>query len=118
FEDLEADGVAIGEVDFQRQSRARMAQRNRGLMRIYADRGKGLLLGAEMCAPAGEHMAHLLALAIDRSLTVHDLLRIPFYHPTLEEGMRTALRRIAAQVPRCSDSDLAGCGAIGAEALD
>ena len=44
-------------------------------------------------------MAHLLALAIDRSLTVHDLLRTPFYHPVLEEGLRTALRDLAAQIP-------------------
>jgi dihydrolipoamide dehydrogenase len=33
-----------------------------------------------------------VALAIERSLTVHDMLRLPFYHPTLEEGLRSALR--------------------------
>ena len=118
FAELDEQTVAIGEVDFAGQSRARMAQRDGGLMRLYASRDRGTLVGAEMCAPAGEHLAHLLALAIDRSLNVHDLLRIPFYHPTLEEGMRTALRQIAKQVPACSDSDLASCGAIGAEALD
>ena len=71
-----------------------------------------------MCAPAGEHMAHLLALAIDRSLTVRELLRIPFYHPVLEEGLRTALRTLAAQLPAGSESDLASCGAFNADALD
>lgn len=118
FKELDPEQYVIGEADFARQARARAAQRNHGLMRIYATRDRGLLLGAEMCVPGGEHMAHLLALAVDRSLNVHELLRMPFYHPVLEEGMRSALRRLAAQVPECSDSDLAACGTIGAEALD
>ncbi len=63
-------------------------------------------------------MAHLLALAIDRSLTVQDMLRLPFYHPVLEEGLRTALRALAAQLPAGGESDLAACGAYNAEALD
>ena len=77
---------------FEHQSRARAAQRNKGILRLYAEPGSGRLLGAEMCAPAAEHMTHLLALAIERSLTVRDMLRLPFYHPVLEEGLRTALR--------------------------
>ncbi len=91
---------------------------NRGLLRVYASREDGRLLGAEMVAPGAEHMGHLLALAIGRKLTIHDLLRMPFYHPTLEEGLRTALRMVARELPPCSISDLAGCGSMGAEALE
>lgn len=118
FRSLESEKTLIGEVRFDNQGRARAAQRNKGMMRIYAAAGSGQLLGAEMCAPAGEHMAHLLALAIDQSLTVWDMLRLPFYHPVLEEGLRTALRSLAAQLPACSESDLASCGAFDADALD
>jgi dihydrolipoamide dehydrogenase len=71
-----------------------------------------------MCAPAGEHLAHLLALAIQRAFTVRELLRLPFYHPVLEEGLRTALRDLAAQLPPAGESDLAACEALGAEALE
>ena len=71
-----------------------------------------------MAAPAGEHFAHLLSLAIGQDLTVHDLLRMPLYHPTLEEGLRTALRQIARELPRCSISDLAGCESLRIEALE
>ncbi|MBA3756205.1 MAG: dihydrolipoyl dehydrogenase [Nitrosomonas sp.] len=110
--------ILTGEVRFDRQGRARASQRNKGIMRLYAEAGSGRLLGAEMCAPAGEHMAHLLALAIDRALTVQDMLRLPFYHPVLEEGLRTALRALAAQLPAGGESDLAACGAYNAEALD
>jgi dihydrolipoamide dehydrogenase len=118
FAELDESVVAIGAIDFERQARARAAQRNKGRMRIYADKADGRLLGAEMCVPAGEHMVHLLALAIERSLTVHELLRMPFYHPVLEEGLRSALRELAKQLPPCGDLDLASCDAFHVEALD
>jgi dihydrolipoamide dehydrogenase len=51
----------------------------------------------------------LLALAIDRALTVSDLLRMPVYHPVFEEGLRTALRHLSAQLPGSKDSDLPRC---------
>ncbi|SFE52873.1 dihydrolipoyl dehydrogenase [Nitrosomonas sp. Nm166] len=118
FRLLNEKNIVIGEVNFDRQGRARAAQRNKGVLRVYAESESGRLLGSEMCAPTGEHMAHLLALAIDRSLTVWDLLRLPYYHPVLEEGLRTALRNLAAQLPACSESDLASCGPFNADALD
>lgn len=118
FADLEAGSFVVGQAGFERQGRARTAQRNKGLMRLYADRVSGRLLGGEMCAPDGEHMAHLLALALERNLTVADLLRLPFYHPVLEEGMRSALRDLAAQLPAGDESDLASCAAYRTEALD
>lgn len=118
FEALDPAKIVVGEVQFDRQGRARAGLRNKGIQRLYADAVSGKLLGAEMCAPAGEHMAHLLALAIDRSLTVQQLLRLPFYHPVLEEGLRTALRALAVQLPSVNESDLSMCGAYNTEALD
>jgi dihydrolipoamide dehydrogenase len=118
FQELGDGSHLAGEVRFDNQGRARAAQHNHGILRVYAARDDGRLLGAEMCAPAGEHLAHLLALAIQRVLTVRELLRLPFYHPVLEEGLRTALRDLAAQLPPAGESDLAACEALGAEALD
>lgn len=83
---------AIGEVSFEDQGRARIANRNRGLLRVYGEQGTGLLLGAEMFGPAAEHIAHQLAWVIQLRLRVQDVLELPFYHPVLEEGVRTALR--------------------------
>ena len=116
--DLSPDTIAIGSANFTRQARARIAQRNVGLMRLYADSTTGRLKGAEMCVPAAEHMAHLLALAIDRGLTVQDMLAMPFYHPVLEEGLRSALRDLAHQLPQKGGSDLSQCPEIGFDALD
>jgi len=114
---LDPAQIVIGESDYTRQGRALTAQRNQGLMRIYASRADARLLGVEMCVPGAEHMAHLFALAIDRELSVADLLRMPFYHPVLEEGLRTALRDLARQLDHRL-SDLAACSPYDIEALD
>jgi dihydrolipoamide dehydrogenase len=118
FAELNKNEIVIGAIDFSNQGRARMAAENRGVLRLYANHSDGRLLGAELCAPHGEHLAHLLALAIDRKLTVHQLLRLPFYHPVFEEGLRTALRELAARLPPTSHGELSACDPIGAVALE
>jgi dihydrolipoamide dehydrogenase len=45
-----------------------------------------------MFGPAAEHIGHLLAWAAQKRMTVADMLDMPFYHPVIEEGLRTALR--------------------------
>ncbi len=116
--DLDAESLLIGTSDFSRQGRARIAQQAHGLLHIYADAKSGKLLGAEMCVPAAEHMVHLLALAIQNELDVWQVLAMPFYHPVLEEGLRTALREIARQLPEGDRSDLSECTNLGIAALD
>jgi dihydrolipoamide dehydrogenase len=109
LDELDEKEIVIGEVDFSKQARARMGEVNHGLLRVYVEKSCGRLLGAEMCAPQGEHHAHLLALAIQRQLTVRELLLMPFYHPVLEEGLRTALRDAATKMKCEEGSDLAFC---------
>lgn len=119
--ELDSAHTVTGTVRFTNQGRARAAQRNRGALHVYADRATGRLQGAEMCAPAAEHLAHLLALAVQQKLTVHQLLGMPFYHPVLEEALRTALRDAARQLADAAnapESDLASCPAIGVPALE
>ncbi|GIT88739.1 dihydrolipoyl dehydrogenase [Roseobacter sp. OBYS 0001] len=87
---------AYGEVSFEDQGRARVIGKDKGLLRVYGDRETGLLLGAEIIGPAAEHLGHLLAWTIESKLTVAEVLQRPFYHPVIEEGLRTALRNLAA----------------------
>ncbi len=91
---------ASGEVDFADQGRARVLRRNHGLLRIYGERGTGRLLGAEMVAPQGEHLAHILAWAMQVGMDVETALAMPFYHPVIEEGLRTALRDLSVNLGR------------------
>lgn len=88
----------VGEVSFEGQGRSRVIGKNRGLLKVYADQVSGVLLGAEMFGPAAEHIGHLLAWAVQQKLTVDDILEMPFYHPVIEEGVRTAFRDASAKL--------------------
>jgi dihydrolipoamide dehydrogenase len=80
------------EVSFEDQGRSRVMLKNRGALHLYAERRSGRLLGAEMLGPAAEHLGHLLAWSVQRGDSVQAMLDSPFYHPVIEEGLRTALR--------------------------
>lgn len=68
------------------------------MLRVYGSNESGEILGAELLAPSGEHLAHLLSWAIEQKLTVNDVLSFPFYHPVVEEGLRTAIRNLRDQL--------------------
>ena len=89
---------AIGAVDFGDQGRSRVMLQNQGLLRVYGEYGSGRFLGAEMVGPRAEHIGHLLAWAHQARLTVDEMLDMPFYHPVVEEGVRTALRELARRL--------------------
>ncbi|MEX2497609.1 MAG: dihydrolipoyl dehydrogenase [Wenzhouxiangellaceae bacterium] len=83
---------AVGSVDFEKQGRSRVMGKNHGLLRVYGEHGSGRFMGAEMFGPAAEHIAHLLAWSAQQRMRVTEMLEMPFYHPVIEEGLRTALR--------------------------
>ncbi|HYX32636.1 MAG TPA: dihydrolipoyl dehydrogenase [Oligoflexus sp.] len=87
----------LGVASYEDQGRAKLMGANQGAIHLHVDAGTGRLLGADMIAPAAEHLAHLVAWLIQNKRTVQDMLHLPFYHPTLEEGLRTALRDAARQ---------------------
>ncbi|WP_231420433.1 dihydrolipoyl dehydrogenase [Sphingomonas sp. Leaf205] len=95
--DDDADSV-IGTASYDDQGRAKVEACNAGLVRFYADRRDGRLIGATMAGPAVEHSAHLIAWAIQSGWTATEVLDLPIYHPTFEEGMKGALRSICAEV--------------------
>lgn len=92
------DQFVSGEVSFKNQGRSRVMLVNKGHMRVYAEQGNGLFLGAEIFGPAAEHLAHLLAWAHQMKMTIPQMLDMPFYHPVIEEGLRTALRDVNAKL--------------------
>jgi dihydrolipoamide dehydrogenase len=80
------------------QGWARVTARTSGIMRIFADPHDGRLLGAAMLGPDVEHLAHLIAWSIQQRQTAAEILALPFYRPTLEEGIQSALREICKAV--------------------
>jgi len=87
-------GSLIGTSSYHDQGRARVEARNEGIARLYAEPGTGKLTGAAMVGPGMDHLGHLLVLALIHGETASSLLDMPFYHPTLEEGLKSALREI------------------------
>jgi dihydrolipoamide dehydrogenase len=115
--ELEEAGTdfAVGALDWSDQGRAQVMGVDAGRLHLYGARGTGHLLGAEMIGPRAEHLAHLLAWSIGSGLTVGEVLAQPFYHPVLEEGLRTALRDLNHALrmgplspPRCIDTGPGG----------
>lgn len=92
FHSMKPGTFATGQVRFEEQGRSRIMLKNKGLLNVYGDMATGRFLGAEMLAPAAEHLAHLLVWALQNKMTVAQMLEMPFYHPVIEEGLRTALR--------------------------
>jgi dihydrolipoamide dehydrogenase len=104
------DRFAVGLASFENQGRSRVMLRNKGILKVYAEHGSDLFLGAEMFGPAAEHIGHLLAWAAQTRMTVSQMLEMPFYHPVIEEGLRTALRELnhnlhieSEVIERCMD---------------
>ena len=94
-------GTLCGRASYADQGRAKIYARNTGLVHLYADSQDGRLTGGTLCGPAVEHTAHLIAWAVQRRLTASEVLQLPLYHPTYEEGIKPALRSIceAAHLP-------------------
>lgn len=95
----EAEGAVTGTADFSDQGRSRVEGVNEGALTLYASAPDGKLIGADLTAPAGEHLGHMIAWAIEQGLTATQMLEMPFYHPTVEEGLKEALRTICAATP-------------------
>ena len=96
---------SYGFADYSDQGRARIDARAGGMLRLGAD-AQGRLTGADLAVPGADHLAHLLVAAVMNGSTASDLLDLPFYHPTLEEGMKPALRAISGSACSAKRSPL------------
>jgi dihydrolipoamide dehydrogenase len=96
--ELDVETTAVGTVNFPPVGRALIMGKNKGILRVYADKASGKLLGSEMFCVKGENLAHLLAWCIQKEMTVGELLQMPFYHPVIEEGLQAALNDCYEQI--------------------
>ncbi|MDO9218561.1 MAG: dihydrolipoyl dehydrogenase [Lacisediminimonas sp.] len=100
WKQLQDADYVIGRVSFEDQGRSRVIGENHGALHVYAERSTGRLLGAQMAGPRAEHLGHLLAWALQNDMTIGQMLRMPFYHPVIEEGLRTALKDARDQMSK------------------
>ena len=102
-----AEKTVSGVARYDDQGRARVEARAAGIAKLHADATDGRLVGATMVGPDIEHLAHAMAWLIESGTAAQDILELPFYHPTFEEGLKGALREICAAVnaPRPPERD-------------
>ncbi|HFD87949.1 MAG TPA: dihydrolipoyl dehydrogenase [Gammaproteobacteria bacterium] len=92
------DDVAVAEMPMGPVGRALIMAKNKGVIRIYADKKTGELLGGAMIAVKGESLGHLLNWAIQKDMTVFDVLQMTFYHPVVEEALQAAFNNLVPQI--------------------
>ena len=105
FHSMKPGAFATGQASFEDQGRSRILLQNKGLLNVYGDLATGRFLGAEMLAPAAEHLAHLLAWALQNKMTPAQMLEMPLYHPVIEEALRTALHHLDGKLRAAQAKD-------------
>lgn len=80
--------------------RAIMMDQDKGAICLYADKVTKRLLGGELVMPSAEHICHLLTWVVAQELTVEQVLKMPFYHPVLEEAVESALVLLAEKLEK------------------
>ena len=71
----------------------------RGYVKIVAEPRRGRILGAEIVGPQAAELIHCFTGPLTTRATVHDLLRAPWYHPTLAEILTYPLEELAEKIP-------------------
>jgi len=90
----------VGETSLEGSGRAIVMGKNRGVIRVYAEKPSGRLVGAALAAPHGEHLGHLLAWSIQQGMTAYDMLKMPYYHPVIEEALQNAIYDLVVKLGR------------------
>lgn len=97
--DLDKKTTATVAFNLERNNgRAIVNGTDRGVMVLAADKSTKQLVGAELFMADAEHLGHMLAWCIQQKMTVMEMLRLPFYHPVMEEALQSALRNLSQEV--------------------
>jgi mercuric reductase len=94
--------VRVSTIALDQVPRALAARDPRGLIKLVAEAGSGLLLGAHLLAPEGADSIQTAALAIRQGLTVDDLADTIFPYLTTVEGLKLAALAFEKDVARLS----------------
>ena len=69
-----------------------LSQQERGFIKVVADSGSHRILGAQMMCARATDMISQFAVAIANELTLEDMAKVIFPHPTFSEGILEAVR--------------------------
>jgi pyruvate/2-oxoglutarate dehydrogenase complex dihydrolipoamide dehydrogenase (E3) component len=85
---------------FNDHGKSILMEANYGYVKVFAEPKRGRLLGAEIVGKDACELIHCFSTPLAMRATVFDLLRAPWYHPTLAEIITYPLEEIAEKIER------------------
>lgn len=98
--DLEKAGTPylVAEYPFNDHGKSILMDANYGYVKVIAEPKRGRILGAEIVGKDAGELIHAFSGPLAMRATVFDLLRAPWYHPTLAEIITYPLEEIAEKI--------------------
>ena len=100
--ELEANGTPYltASYPFNDHGKSILMDANYGYVKVIAEPRRGRILGAEIVGKDAGELIHAFSGPLAMKATVFDLLRAPWYHPTLAEIVTYPLEEIAEKIAR------------------
>lgn len=100
--DLQENGTKylVASYPFDDHGKSILMEARYGYVKVLAEPTRGRILGAEIVGKDAGELIHCFAISLAQRATVFDLLRAPWYHPTLAEILTYPLEDIADQIGR------------------
>ncbi len=89
----------VASYPFDDHGKSILMRATRGYVKVIAEPKRGRILGAEIVGRDAGELIHCFTGPITMRATVRDLLRAPWYHPTLAEIITYPLEEIAEKLP-------------------
>lgn len=98
--DLDAAGIKYlaASYPFNDHGKSILMEANYGYVKVIAEPKRGRILGAEIVGKDAGELIHCFSTALAMRATVRDMLRAPWYHPTLAEIITYPLEGIAEKL--------------------
>jgi pyruvate/2-oxoglutarate dehydrogenase complex dihydrolipoamide dehydrogenase (E3) component len=98
--ELVAEGIPhlVASYPFNDHGKSILMDANYGYVKVIAEPKRGRILGAEIVGKDAGELIHAFSGPLAMRATVFDLLRAPWYHPTLAEIVTYPLEEIAEKV--------------------
>lgn len=71
---------------------------DQGFIKLIARKDNGRLVGGQILGPRADDLIHVVSTVLFYKGTVMDMVKMPWYHPTLSEGFIEMARNLAGQV--------------------
>lgn len=99
--DLQRRGVKYlsASYPFNDHGKSILMEANYGYVKVLAEPKRGRILGAEIVGKDAGELIHCFSPPLAMRATVHDMLRAPWYHPTLAEIITYPLEELAGKIP-------------------